>query len=198
MGTDGSAKPTTVTVGTGLSLSGGTLTATAGGAVTQLAQTTLASPTSGVTFSTISGSYSALEIDVNAASSYAGFDNIKIVINSDTSADYIVCTLNVVSGSSPSSTCSTTAASNIQLGISTTTGIASSFLITIPNYANTTLDKNLILTGGGLSGNATNNAYTQTANVVWKSTSAITSIAFTTANAANFVAGSQFTLYGKQ
>jgi hypothetical protein len=135
---------------------------------------------------------------ISTGSTYTSFDNLKLVINADTNSDYLNCQV-YTTGATPAGTCSTTATTNIGYSLSANSAYPSSFTIMFPNYASTGLYKTINAQFGGWNGASGSGQFLGSVETsTWKSTSAITGIVLTTANAANFVAGSQFTLYGFQ
>jgi hypothetical protein len=149
-----------------------------------IATTTLGSDTTTITFSSIAGTYTDLIIAGNGiASSDAG---ISVRFNSDTGSNYSY-TYIYGDGTSAVSGRDTNQgfASGGRLGVNGATS-----LFHIMNYANTSTYKTMLSRGS--------NAAVLTIAVVslWRSTSAITTIALTRGNGGNFATGSTFTLYG--
>ena len=151
---------------------------------TPIATTTLGSSASTVTFSSISGSYTDLVLDV-AGTLTTGTDNIVMQFNGDTGNNYSVTTL-LGDGSAASSFRSSNIASAGRCAMGTS---SSSAIYSINNYSNATTYKSVIGRGGMAS-------YGVDARVsLWRNTAAITSIVvFPTSY--QFATGCVLTLYG--
>lgn len=153
-----------------------------------IATTTLSSAQSSVTFSSISGSFTDLVLVFAGAQTGAGVTYFGIRFNSDTGSNY---SYTAIAGDG------TTATSNrgsnqsyiyIALGSPITSG-QNNAIVHFQNYSNTTTYKTVL-------GRANNAAERTEAGVaLWRSTSAITSMAISIA-ANNFASGSTFSLYG--
>jgi hypothetical protein len=169
----------------------------------QIATTTLGSAQSTVTFSSIPGTYTHLQLRASLQTSRVTYplDKIFIRFNSDTASNYSTHSVQSDGGSVTSDvenqsyltnrdTASTTAATD---GL-----VFGTLIMDILDYANT----NKYKTTRALSGFDTNGTvagYGGRFGLVsgnWRSTSAITSITFTVDNAANYSANSKFSLYG--
>lgn len=153
---------------------------------TALANVTLASPTSTVTFSSISGAYRDLRVVFTGG---IGSANPSFVINSDTSSTYLWTTLEGNGSASASAWNGNnygSFANNYIIGYDSS-GIV--IAMDILDYAATDKHKTILSRGGNIN---------RTVNAVinrWPSTSAITSIQFRS-DATNFTTGSTFALYG--
>ena len=153
----------------------------------KIATTTLGSDVTDVTFSSISGSYTDLVLICAPLS--ASVDNITINYNGDTASNYSWTTLGGNGTSASSNRGSNDAAPYVHYvsGVSTT---QSNVIINVMNYSNTTTYKTAICRGN-------NTSYgTDSTVVLWRSTSAITSILLRQRGSNNFSSGSTFTLYG--
>jgi len=173
-----------------------------GGGLTQLAQTTVAgSSTNSITFSTISGSYSNLEIWVMARSDLASnhLATMYIQFNTDTAAHYNHSVI-YAGGSGVGQFNSTSTAQPEIFNIpaaSASANVAAGVVIYIPAYAGTTFYKNA--TAPGYTPDFSSGQVVALENAQWSSTAAVTSVTLGLQNAtAHFVAGSVFTLYGLQ
>ena len=156
----------------------------AGATYTTLAETTLGSAQSSVTFSSISGSYTDLVLVVAGVTS-SGTEAVAVQCNSDTGSNY---SRTVLLGNG--TTASSTRASNqtsAGLGVldSATQG---NTIYHFLNYSNTTTYKTFIARGNVSSEQA------RAAVGLWRSTSAITSI--TVLVGTSFASGTTFSLYG--
>jgi len=144
------------------------------------------SSTSTVSFTSISQLYTDLVFIVNGSKSGSGSTDIAWQANSDTNSNYSQTSL-YGTGSAASSDrgVSATSARNGRLGIDQSTSI-----LNFQNYSNTTTYKTCISRGNTAG-------YLVIANVgLWRSTSAISSLAFTLADGTNFTSGTTFSLYG--
>jgi hypothetical protein len=197
----GGAVSSLTTTGTSgaATLSGGVLNvpdyASSSSAITRLAQQILGSAAGSVTFSSISGAYTTLQLDIVARTDAAtGFASINMQFNGDTGTNYeynFVYASGGTPGAGQADSAACIALPNMP-GSTVTANAPGVFSVRIPAYAGTTFYKGVLasiyymtttteqalLTGGG-----------------WNNTAAITSIVLTP-SAGNFVAGSTFTLYG--
>lgn len=151
---------------------------------TPLATTTLGSAQSSVSFTSISGSYTDIQI-IFAGAITSGFDAIGLQFNGDTATNYSR-TYMAGNGSAASSSRDSNQ-SSIQIGIMGTE--QSNSIFNVMNYSNATTYKTA-LGRGNSSANATR------AGVgLWRSTAAINRIDLI-AGSSTFISGSTFTLYG--
>ena len=183
------------TSGQVLSVSGGVpawTTPAAGGAYTSLASGSI---TNGLSLTSISGSYTDLYLVINNAAPTVT-DQIGIRINNNaTAADYVqIAMRNSTGGTGTSLQASTWAFVDITGNSSvkqTTTG--NSWVVYFPNYAGTTNWK-IAMSNGGHNNNL--DTFTSAAaNVIFKSTSAITRLDFKTAGS-DWANQGTYTLYG--
>ena len=153
---------------------------------TPIATNTLASATGTVTFSSIPGTYTDLVLIGNAAAN-SGNDDIKINFNGDTGTN-LSSTFLYGNGTSALSARRTSIAETELdwTGIGTGQG---SFAVNVMNYANTTTFKTALARVNFADKGANASA------VLWRSTSAITSIKISLPGQL-FIVGSTFTLYG--
>ncbi len=156
----------------------------AGSTYTPIATTTLGSSASSVSFTSISGSYTDIQI-VFAGAITSGFDAIGLQFNGDTGSNYsrVFIAGNGTAASSSLSSSQTT----MQIGIMGTE--RSNSIFNVMNYSNTTTYKTALARG-----NASANA-TRAGVGLWRSTSAINRIDLV-AGSSTFISGSTFTLYG--
>ena len=159
----------------------------AGATYTQIATTTLGSAASSVTFSSISGSYTDLVCVIN--SNTTADTQIRIRFNSDSNNNYSATVLGGDGSSAFSVRVSNESSGNIgALGTNWSTN-----LIHINNYSNATTYKTIL---GRFNETSASYGETGAKVVLWRSTSAITSIAFTLPSTYTYASGSTFSLYG--
>jgi hypothetical protein len=171
----------------------------AGSTYEPIATTTLSSSQATVTFSGITGSYTDLVIALSGRTDRStGIDELKMRLNSDTGSNYSRTRLiTITSSSSAYSDRASNETSFVQgvLACASANFAASTFspyFFNINNYSNTTTFKTVLQRYS----EAQNEYGVGTAVGLYRSTSAITSIEFSSAYSANFVSGSIFTLYG--
>jgi len=156
----------------------------AGSTYTPLATTTLGSAASSVSFTSISGSYTDIQIVFSGAIT-SGFDAIGLQFNGDTGSNY--SRVYMAGNGSAASSSLNSGQTSIQIGIMGTE--QSNSIFNVMSYSNTTTYKTA-LGRGNSSANATR------AGVgLWRSTSAINRIDLI-AGSSTFISGSTFTLYG--
>ena len=155
-----------------------------------LATQTLGTAASSVTFSSISQDYT--DLVVVAAMPASGAVTTAIRLNGDTATNYST-TLMVGSGGGTGSYRESNKSYGVTGGLVSGLGANSNFILHIQNYANTSTFKTILVR----SNSATNNEVG--ANVIlYRSTSAITSINFIDYNGGsnNYPIGTTFSLYG--
>jgi hypothetical protein len=158
-------------------------------ALTPLANLTLSSAASSVTFSSISGSYRDLFLVVNTTSSVYTGSQIQIKINSDTGSNYNRVSLsNQSGGNTVISQLSTNSAGGY---MSVEGGVNGSHQATFFDYAQTDKFKTWTSRAG-----AADYGGVELISGRWGSTSAITSINIFDPNGWNYTIGSSFALYG--
>ena len=159
---------------------------------TPIATTTLGTTSTSVTFSTISGAYTDLILQVN--NQMSGASGFKLRFNADSGNNYSQTNLighsttTVLSGRSSNASSIT---NNLVFGDSTTASVFTPNIIQIQNYSNSTTNKTLLWRYG-----STTPSEVGAIVGLWRDTSAITSIEITPWNAVNFATGCTFTLYG--
>jgi hypothetical protein len=163
----------------------------AGSTYTPIATTTLGSAASSYTFSSISGSYTDLILEIVAGNT-TGVQEAKLVFNSDTGTNY---SKTYVSGNGTAASSgrrsNETGCVLDAVGGMTTAVSQYNSQTHIQNYSNTTTYKTVLCRANSTDYGTEALVYT------WRSTAAITSIqaiCFT----GNFQTGSTFTLYGIQ
>jgi hypothetical protein len=191
-----------ITVGTGLSLSAGSLTATASaGNWTRLADTLMGSDTATFDFTSISGSYKHLVVLISARSTESATNTwIKMTFNNDTGSNYDCLQAQMFSGSSSAGFNEDLAATSMAhmiyvAGDTAPAGYVGAATVHIPNYAATTFDKMAYTNGAMILGTSSTNIRAYTTAGFWRSTAAITRITLTPTTG-NFKTGSRATLYG--
>jgi hypothetical protein len=171
-----------------------------GGGMVQIAQIVTASSATSVDFSSIPGTYTNLEIVLNArTTAITQTVGLNLKVNNDgTGGDY--------QGSSyqlwnPSLNTGTVGAGtdgafvfNIP-GSSMLAGVPGAVIVNLPSYAQTTFNKPILVSGSYPSSGS--DVYFLTIQANWLSTTAITDLTFSIGGSA-FVDGSTFTLYGMQ
>jgi hypothetical protein len=159
----------------------------------KIQSTTLGSNQTTVTLSTIPSTYTDLVLVCDPSATSDGA-TIFFRINGDTASNYSFTELSGNGSSAASGRASSATRIDFGgvVGVSSTLG-NSNLIIHLMNYANTTTNKTII----GRLNNGSSGSFPGTAATVglWRSTSAITSISFTT-NAAQQKSGATFTLYG--
>lgn len=163
----------------------------AGATYTPIATNTLGSAQTGVTFSSISGSYTDLVLVANVKVTGAGGRVTQLQFNSDTGANYSFTVL----GGNGTAASSNRAINDTRIAIANISGIdANNFypiIINVQNYSNSSTYKTSLIRANG-SGDIT-------ATVgLWRNTNAITSVTLTAYGNANenWASGCTFTLYG--
>ena len=155
---------------------------------------------SSVTFSSIPGTYTDLQIIAIAKTTSATntFDRSRVQFNSDTASNYSLHELYSVNGSAYSTATANSSnmySFNVPYGSSSYTNIFGAGIIEILDYANTNKYKTM-QTLGGVDSNSTSVDYgTNFVGGNWRSTSAITSITFNPP-AGSWAQYSSFSLYG--
>jgi len=160
----------------------------AGSTYIPIATNTLGTAIPTVTFSSISGSYTDLVL-VASVKGTAVEGYFSMQFNGDTATNYSTTQLGGT-GSSPFSQ-RTINVSNPDFADYMLTTNFQNFTFNIMNYSNTTTYKTSLLREGNGG-----NGYVIAAAFLWRSTSAITSIAINNLGGGNFAVGSTFTLYG--
>lgn len=167
-------------------------------AVTLIAHTEVGSGgASSIEFTSIPGTYDDLWLAVSARTNYSYFsDRIDIRFNG-TSTNYSYTTLDGVSGIVTTSRAGNQAQIRLDItpGSTATASTFSNSFLYIPNYANTSYHKQVIV-DGGIENNSTSNYYMQLSSGLWRNTAAITSVRLAPQTGPNFVQYSQATLYG--
>jgi hypothetical protein len=149
-----------------------------------IATTTLGSDQTSITFSTISGSYTDIVLIATTPSTQVA-QNMKLELNSDTGTNYSLTTLGGTGSSTFSDRESTTATpSALYLGAN------SNAIMHFQNYSNTTTYKTVLIRSNAPSNN------TIARVLLWRSTSAITSIKIKRESTDDIKSDSTFTLYG--
>ena len=161
----------------------------AGSTYTPIATTTLGSAAASYTFSSISGSYTDLILEIVAGTT-TGVQEVKLVLNGDTASNYSNTSLSG-NGSAASSARRTNQTGWIldALGGLTTAVSQYNSMTQFQNYSNTTTYKTAITRA-----NSTDYG-TEAMVFLWRSTAAISSIQLVCLTG-TFLAGSTFTLYG--
>jgi hypothetical protein len=163
-----------------------------------IATTTVGSGgTSTITFTSIPSTYKHLQIRAIArdANGSNDFSTPQMVINSDTSSTYA---RHYLSGNGTTASAGSTPTTGFAyvgaiLNNGTTANSFAIMIVDLLDYQNTNKYKTIRNLSGGDTNSIGNVALT---SALWQSTSAITSISFTSSSTANFVQYSSFALYG--
>ena len=153
---------------------------------------TIATAASSVTISSIPSGYNRIDVKVNAESSSGSNDLLDIQINADTGSDYwSLAACGGISGSHAAGTFATVGV----LGFNSGPTIPGYIDLTFPDYTGTTFPHLVAGQGASWSGGPC----TTTSSALWYKVTqpAMTSVKLFTENAANFTAGSTFSIYGE-
>jgi hypothetical protein len=157
----------------------------------------LTSNSASVNFSAIPSTYTDLMLRISGRTDRNSTnDELKIVFNSDTATNYSQTRIGGTGSAAQTERLSgfTSIVSYLSLdGNTATSNTFGSIEIYIPSY---TVSQNKPLRLFGAQENNDSIAYINAVAGLWRNTSAITSIVLTSSNAANFVSGSSFYLYG--
>lgn len=153
-----------------------------------IATNTLGSNTASVTFSSIPQTYTDLVLIVNFGKSTSN-PSVYIQFNSDTATNYSLTTLQGTGTAAASARSSNDGGMYVNFRDPGTT-VTSNVIGSIMDYSNTTTYKTALF--------RFNESTTGTATTVglWRSTSAINTVKVAFDNAALYLSGSTFTLYG--
>ncbi len=192
--------PTGPTGPTGSTGAVGATGATGASGSTLISSQVLGAAVATVTFSSIPGSYSHLElIIIGRMSDSALAESIDLQFNADTAAHYDGWYMHNVPGSGISSVIPTTK-TNIRIGTlpgaTATAGVGGSIRVRIPGYTGTTFDKTLSFDSMSYQTTTAGQKDDLYGHGIWLSTAAITSIVLSEEGAGNFIIGSRFDLYG--
>lgn len=182
-----------ITLGTGLSMSGTVLSSTASGGALTLISTVVTSSQNSVTFSSISGSFTHLQLRTwGRSAAAAGNDAIYMQANGDTTGANYDSTF---VGTSSGHAASVGYAANFP-GTTVTGGFAGQSTVDINGYASTAFRKSWITVTGDPQAASGGSVQVYTIYVWWNSTAAITSLKVYTSSGSNFVDGTIISLYG--
>jgi hypothetical protein len=159
-----------------------------------IASNTLGSSAASVTFSSIPATYTDLVLKVSARSDVAATsEQIRIRLNSTSSDTNLSATAIGGTGSAAYSDVATNGRAGHMPAANATSSTFSSGEIYIPSY--TASQNKQFSAGGAIENNSTTYQQSWWA-VLWRDTSAITSIYLFGNDGGNFVSGSTFWLYG--
>ena len=169
-------------------------------AYTSIATVTAAGGETSLTFSSIPGTYTDLQIRMISKDTYAGAASASYVgvqFNGDTATNYYY---HLLQGNGTAASATASNGTFIQGGKTTYSGtgqtsVYSSSICDIADYTNTSKYKTAKVLAGDDWNVSTTNARISLVSGLWMSTSAITSVTFLPAFTA-FAAGSTFALYG--
>jgi hypothetical protein len=161
----------------------------------ELDKVTVATATPSITFTGISGAYTDLVIVMSATTTLDGRD-LRLQFNGDTTTNY---SSHFISAYSTATTGRATSASFIQFTnlIGTSTVDPTAMLINVPNYANATTFKTVLIRSTQFQTNV-GSAFSETIAQcgLWRKTpEAITSVTISVSSS-NIAVGSTFSLYG--
>ena len=162
---------------------------------TPLYTTTLGSATPTITISSIPATYTDLEIVLSlpANGTSNNSDGLRFQLNGDSGTNYSATWLTNSTTTAVSSRESS--ANRGRCGnISQTTNDIGTALVKFQNYSNTTTYKTVLGRSGNLNSNGDSNVFSCVS--LWRSTSAINQIVFSTSSNANFAVGTTVSLYG--
>ena len=168
--------------------------AVAFGAYDSIATTTVSSPVSSITFSSIPATYTHLQIRGIARNSAAAND-ILLRFNSDSGSNYA---WHVLRGDGSSATAAAVATTTgIELGVivysGQTASVFANFVIDVLDYANTNKYKTLrVLNGADVNGTG----YVTFGSGFWQSSTAVSTITLTLGGSGDFTQYSSLALYG--
>jgi hypothetical protein len=152
--------------------------------------------TSTVSFTSIAGTYSHLQIRAIGRSAASNDYNVNIKLNSDTGSNYAYHRLYGTGAAAAAQAGSSLTYANIGAFVNLASETANAFgvaVIDILDYSNTSKFKTIrSLNGRDINGGGTVNLHSG----LWRSTSAITQIDFTGASSDNFAQYTTFALYG--
>lgn len=164
------------------------------GTRTLLDSVTLGSDTANVTFSSISGSYTHLELlVVGRSSAAASGDTVNVALNSDTTAGNYEYQRVYGNVSTAGASTTTSRLVGFMTANSDTANAPGILELSIPGYAGTTWHK-LMRTRSGVTGTSSNIVQEMLSR--WANTAAVTSIALTLGSGGNFKTGTKAWLYG--
>lgn len=196
-GDSGSGDPQEITLGTGLSMSGTTLSSSGGGSsdLVKIAAIDVSSAQATIDFTSIPNTYRALKIILQGRLTAAVADAFILVqLNADTGSNYVdQYQYTVGGGVNAAANSGTSGHIALMAGSTAPANSAGMVVIDIPFYAGTTFHKTLRATAADYY--ASNTLLIADFAVRWLSTNAINQVTFLLA-AGNFDTGAQATLYG--
>lgn len=160
---------------------------------TLINSTSLSSSAASVTFSAIPATYADLVLQVSARTANAtANDNLVLKLNSDTGANYSVTRL-YGNGSTATSNTNTNMLGGFINANTSTSSTFGNTEIYIPKYGSTA---NKPISTFSVAENNATAAITNVNAMLYRNSSALTSIEITASSASNFQSGSTFWLYG--
>lgn len=167
------------------------------GAYDALATVNVGTAVSSISFAGIPSGYKHLQLRLIARSAFASNeDYVNLKVNSDTTGSNYARHLLYGNGSSAAAAAST-GSTITNLGViaaaNSTANTFGAFVVDLLDYANVSKNKTIRSIGGvDINGGGE----VDFNSILWMNTSAITSIQLTTYTGSNFLANSQFALYG--
>lgn len=201
---DSAGGVTWLEAGTGLSISGTTISASGSSLWTLIADTTHGSDTASFDFTSIANSYKHLCVIVQGRSNRASntTDFVKATFNGDTGNNYDYCFWNFSTGTSFASSPVNEGYAQASLvrvmltpAANSTAGDVANAVLWIPDYKSTALVKSVHMTGGAMTARSAGGAFTFHGFGSWRSTAAITQVTLTMTNG-SWLTGSRASLYG--
>ena len=171
-----------------------------GGALTKISKVTTVSSATTISFSSIPATYSDLLLVIQGRSQTSAlFENIHMVLNSDTSTNYNSQQLNIHSTTLTATETLGTAYALIgaMTGATAAAAYAGQISLELANYAATLFKKTWTARNQFSENDSSVNTFVQTTGGMWKSTAAISQIDITTASGGAFVDGTTAVLYGR-
>jgi hypothetical protein len=167
----------------------------AGNTYEAIATQTLGSAAASVTFSSIPSTYTDLVVvcSLPANGTSNNSDGFRFQLNGDTGSNYSATWL-TNSGTSPVSSRESSATKGRLGNVSQTTNDVGTLIAQFLNYANTTTYKTVLGRSGNLNSNGDSNVFAAVS--LWRSTSVINQIVFSTSSGSNFAIGTVMSIYG--
>lgn len=170
-----------------------------GGAIVQIADTTLGATATNITFSGIANSYNHLLVLVQARSDRAGtvFEGVNIQFNTDTGSNYDSVNPDFNTADAYAESIGGTSGFLASIpAADAPAGAAGTFEVRINNYKATVFHKSYFTNATVKYGTSSGNVHTVINSGHWRSTAAITEVKILTRNGSNFIVGTRATLYG--
>jgi len=166
-----------------------------------LANVTLASPAASITLSSIPQTHSHLYVQAYfRCEQVVTITGAALRINGDTGSNYDTQYLGANGASAAAGelfgATSDNALSCFCPGSTATANVFGASSLWIPDYADTSKNKMVLVESGGKWGTASTNVITRQTSIAWRSSVAITSLSWFNISGANLSTGSRVSLYG--